>query len=98
MTATDFCTWVNHTLLPKVSDHHPSVPSKVSVQTAVRWLHSLGFEKLSSKKGIYINGHERQDVVDYRKLYLRKHEILASTHAPPPPCTSTQRKIGPHFS
>lgn len=100
MTAADFCTWVNDTLLPKVSEHHPSVPSKISVRTGVRWLHSLGFEKVSSKKGIYIDGHERQDVVDYRKLYLRKHEILASTHAPPPPCSdeppaepSTQKKL-----
>ena len=24
MTAADFCTWVNNTLLPKVSEHHPS--------------------------------------------------------------------------
>ena len=58
MTATDFCTWINSSLLPKVVEHHPSAPTKISVRTASRWLHNLGFEKVSSKKGIYIDGHE----------------------------------------
>ena len=89
MTTADFCTRVNHTLLPKVSEHHLSVPSKISVRTAVHWLHSLGFERVSSEKDIYIDGHERQDVVHYRKLYFRKHEILASMQAPP-----TMNKVG----
>ena len=39
----------------------------------------------SHKKGIYIDGH-KQDVVKYRKLYLRKLDILSSTHLPPPLC------------
>ena len=51
--------------------------------TAVHWLHSLGFERVSSEKDIYVDGHERQDVVHYRKFYFRKHEIMASMHAPP---------------
>ena len=34
-----------------------------------------------------LDGHERDDVVEYRKLYLRKLEILEATHAPPPPCS-----------
>ena len=90
----------NNTLLPKVTVYHPSAPTKISVRTAIHWLHGLGFEKLSSKKGIYIDGHGWQDVVDYRKLCLRKHKILASTHAPPPSCSdqpstqpSTQKKL-----
>ena len=40
MTATDFCTWVNSSLLPKVVEHHPSAPAKISVRTANHWLHS----------------------------------------------------------
>lgn len=38
----------------------------------------------SSKKGVYIDGHERQDVVDYRKLFLKKMELLETIHAQPP--------------
>jgi len=65
-------------------------------------LHKLGFEKLNSKKGVYIDGHERSDVVEYRKLYLRKLEILSTSHVPPPLCSnedptfimpSTSRKL-----
>ena len=58
MTALDFRTWVNSSLLPKVVEHHPSAPTKISARTACCWLHSLGFQKISSKKGIYIDGHE----------------------------------------
>ena len=51
---------------------------------------------------MYIDGHERADVVEHRKLYLRKLEILSTSHAPPPLCSdedpafvvpSTSRKL-----
>ena len=87
MTAEDFCSWVNSNLLPRVLENHASAPSKITVRTARRWLHKLGFEQVSSKKGVYIDGHERADVVEYRKLYLKKLDILASTHLPPPLCS-----------
>ena len=85
MTASDFRSWVISVFLPQVKLHHPQVPSSISERTAARWLHQLGFEAASTKKGVYIDGHERSDVVEYRKLYLRKLEILESTHALPPP-------------
>ena len=85
MTASDFHSWVVSVLLPQVRRHHPQVPASISNRTATRWLHQLGFEPSSTKKGVYIDGHERSDVVEYRKLYLRKLEMLESTHAPPPP-------------
>ena len=87
MTAEDFCSWVNLNLLPRVLEKHASAPSKITARTARRWLHKLGFEQVSSKKGVYIDGHERADVVEYRKLYLKKHDILAGTHLPPPLCS-----------
>ena len=46
----------------------------------------VGFTNLvPTKKGLYIDGHEREDVVEYRKLYLRKLEALEAKHRPPPP-------------
>ena len=36
---------------------------------------------------MYIDGHERDDVVEYRKIYLRQLKVLSLTHAPPPLCT-----------
>ena len=35
-------------------------------------MHQLGFEVLSKKKGTFVDGHKREDVVQYRKKFLRK--------------------------
>ena len=82
MTAADLHTWVISAFLPQ---DHPQVPSSISERITIRWLHQLGFEPVFTKKGVYIDGHEHSDAVEYRKLYLRKLEILESTHVPPPP-------------
>ena len=71
---------------PKQSDQlHPSSFGKVSTslgialkaplctKTALRWLLKLGWVKTTHKKGVYMDGHEREDVVDYRQnSYLPK--------------------------
>ena len=93
MTASRFRVWVNETLLPIVVQYHPQVRQQISVSTAARWLHTLGFHPSQSHKGVYIDGHERVDVVQYRKLYLRKLEILEATHAPPPPCSDEPVRV-----
>ena len=93
LTAAGFCEWLNTKLLPLVGNHHPEAPKKVSTTTATRWLHKLGFSPSSTKKGVYIDGHERQDVVDYRNLYLKKMEILETTHAQPPQASDEARVI-----
>ena len=80
MTTSTFCNWLNSTLLPNFAGDHPNMPSSVSKCTAVRLLHYLGFENVDSKKGVYIDGHER-------KIYLKKHLVWASMHASPPPCS-----------
>ena len=33
---------------------------------------SLGFEVLDKKKGVYIDGHERANVVQHRQKFLRQ--------------------------
>ena len=45
---------------------------------------------------MYFDGHEREDVVEYRRIYLRKLEVLQSTHLSPPTCSggSTEEIIG----
>lgn len=64
LTSRSFCQWVNESLLPN-SILDPGYPRKVSVQTARKWLHDLGFMVLNKKKGVYIDGHERDDVVKH---------------------------------
>ena len=74
LTAADFCVWVNESLLPN------SFPRKICLETARKWLHYLGFEVLSAKKGIFIDGHERDDVVESRKLFLCKMTKIGFLH------------------
>ena len=38
-------------------------------------MHELGFE-LVSKKGTFVDGHKRDDVVEYRKTFLRRRLAL----------------------
>ena len=53
----DFCSWVNNELLPNTT-LEPGFPRSISVETVRRWLHHLGFEYLSPKKGSFVDGHE----------------------------------------
>ena len=95
MTAATFATWVNVELLPK-SHLPPGFPRSITPRTARKWLHDLGFTPKQYKKGLYFDGHEREDVVEYCRVYLRKIEILQSSHLPPPSCCSgeTEEVIG----
>ena len=71
MTARSFCHWVNDDLLPNEA-LEPGYPRRIAVDTSRRWLHELGFCVLDQKKGVYIDGHERDDVIEYRKKFIRK--------------------------
>jgi len=36
-----------------------------------RWLHKLGYSMTEVKKGVYVDGHERKDVIEYRTEFLK---------------------------
>ena len=44
----------------------------MSLGTARKWLHDLGFDVLHMSKGVFIDGHEQPDVVESRVKFLRK--------------------------
>ena len=71
LTSHSFSQWVNQSLLPS-SILDPGYPRSISVETGCKWLHELGFEVLDKKKGVYIDGHERDDVVQHRQRFLRQ--------------------------
>ena len=79
LTSIDFCCWVNESLLPN-STLEPGFPRKICLETARKWLHQLCFEVLTTQKGIFIDGHEHSDVIESRKLYLRKMAKLGFLH------------------
>ena len=49
---------------------HPPTHS-VSVETARKWLHDMGFN-LQMSKGVFVDGHERPDVVESRRSFSEK--------------------------
>ncbi|KAG2093316.1 uncharacterized protein F5147DRAFT_657455 [Suillus discolor] len=59
---------VNKTIIPALGlDLGKNTISKNCVR---HWLKKLGYELTSVKKGVYVNGHERADIVEYRKAFL----------------------------
>lgn len=46
---------------------HMKVSCGISLSTARCWLHAEGFHYISHKKGLYFDGHDRPDVVDYHQ-------------------------------
>ena len=95
MTAATFATWVNADLLPN-SHLPPGFPRSITPRTARKWLHNLGFSPKQYRKGLYFDGHEREDVTEYCRIYVRKLECLQASHLPPPSCPGgeTEENIG----
>ena len=86
MTVGKFCKWANNELLP--SRVLPAnLLRTISMHTANRWLHKLGFTPKSHKKGSYVDGHEREDVVKSREVYLKFISDFKRSHKPTPPCS-----------
>lgn len=73
-----FANWLGSQLHLKLN---LSNPVTVSVPTAVRWMHELGLRYNDFRRGVYYDGHEREDVVQYRELFLRRMERYQSRMA-----------------
>ena len=65
---------VDYIVTPEVQEHLGTLGNaqtgKISLQTAQRWLKKLRYVK--KKNGMYIDGHEREDVVEYRKKFVQR--------------------------
>ena len=46
--------------------------ASICVRTAHRWLEKLGWTHGKTKNGMYLDGHERLDVVEYRKSFVER--------------------------
>lgn len=90
LTASSFCSWVNEELLPNEL-LEPGFPRKIGVDTARLWLHHLGFEVLSARKGAYFDGHEGADVVQARKSFLNDMIEVGFLHPEHAPNEEAQR-------
>ncbi len=51
-------------------------PVEIKSQTAQKWLHKLGFEDKDVKKDVFVDGHERPDLVEHSERFLKKIKEL----------------------
>lgn len=61
-------------ILPRIEplDNTANLPlNTISFKTARKWLRKLGYLRHTSKKGVYVDGHERPDVIESRKRFLQ---------------------------
>ena len=83
LTLADFVRWVKENWDVEVCE-----------ETARLWLHRMGFSYRQFSKGVYFDGHERDDVVEHRKEYLDtmtslQDRMLTSPSQYLPPFSST---------
>ncbi|KAI0676399.1 hypothetical protein C8Q78DRAFT_17309 [Trametes maxima] len=62
---------LNTTILPSLN---VQLRQPLSERTARRWLIKLGWRRTTLRKGVYMDGHERPDVVKYHEVYQTKFE------------------------
>ncbi|KAF0690235.1 Aste57867_18360 [Aphanomyces stellatus] len=67
-TPRNFQTFLNNSVLPTLTG---SLVCKVSESTARRWMIHAGYKYGSWKKDVFMDGHERSDVVEYRKYFCK---------------------------
>jgi len=65
MRPTKLRRYVNNFLLPELK-----IQDTISESTAVRWLKKIGFSLNRVQKGVYVDGHERPDVVASRNDFI----------------------------
>ena len=80
-TPSKFAHWIKEHLLKEIQTKQgwPSEwqeKTSVSLHTARKWMTGLGFSRVEKKKGLYFDGHERDDVVKSRTIYLDRMNSL----------------------
>ncbi|KIJ44951.1 hypothetical protein M422DRAFT_251574 [Sphaerobolus stellatus SS14] len=55
---------------PQMQKQFPGKKLTISIHTARNWLHKLEWRYGKKKNGMYIDGHEREDVIAYRIEFL----------------------------
>ena len=63
---------VDYVATPEVQQQLGTRARGIHIRTAQRWLHKLSWRYQQKKKGMYIDGHEREDVVEYRKGFVER--------------------------
>lgn len=62
--------YIEETLFPKLMGHIKK--DTISEKTCRNYMHLWGYKYDEKKKGVYYDGHERPDVIKYRKEWLKR--------------------------
>lgn len=46
----------------------PGFPRQIHVETARKWMHEMGFQVLTWKKGTFVDAHKHADIAEYEFL------------------------------
>jgi hypothetical protein len=68
------CNVANYCLLEEVQQKYS--PVSITERTGRRWLHRMQWRYGKTPCGMYIDGHERKDVVQYRKDFVERWYTL----------------------
>jgi len=63
---------VDYVATPEVQQRLGTRARGIHIQTAQQWLHKLSWQYRQKRKGMYIDGHEHEDVVEYRKGFVER--------------------------
>jgi hypothetical protein len=63
---------VDYVAKPETQERLGAKKTTISLSTAQRWMRKLDWRYGRKKNGMYIDGHEREDVVQYRKEFLAR--------------------------
>ncbi|CAB4391219.1 unnamed protein product [Rhizophagus irregularis] len=75
VTINSFCNFVNEEILSSIGIENKTT---ISEKTANRWLKKMGFTFSRYAKGMYVDSHERDDVIAYQKEFLETMERYQS--------------------
>ncbi len=62
-----------------VSPEGEEIPIVIRSRTARNWLRKLGYEYKDVRKDVFVDGHERSDVVEDRKNFYKRWKNLSPT-------------------
>ncbi|CAG8742762.1 17712_t:CDS:2 [Rhizophagus irregularis] len=65
----DFVDYVKNVVFPSLGIEQETT---ISTRMTRNWLNKMGFEFKQFKKGVYVDGHERPDVIAYRSKFLEQ--------------------------
>ena len=71
ITAKDVVDFVaTEEMQERIKSKGDGAKTTISFRTAHRWLNVLNWRYGKKKRGMYIDGHEREDVVEYRRAFV----------------------------